>query len=204
MLIAGLQPFSLSDYPNHISAIIFTVGCDFRCPYCHNKNLWFADRYQDEELISEDKIFTFLQQKQGKIDGLVITGGEPTLQTNLKEFITKVKELNYAVKLDTNGYNPHILQNLIQENLLDFIAMDIKAPWQKYAQVAGIDVDIKKIQHSIEIIQNSSVKHLFRTTWDKSLLTEEDIVSIQNIIKNSKNPTKSTFVLQTCNTEVRK
>lgn len=192
MLIAGLQPFSLSDYPNCSSAIIFTVGCNFCCPYCHNKNLWHQETCQN--FIAEEAVLNFLQNKQGKLDGLVITGGEPTVQNDLKSFIQKVKQLNYQVKLDTNGSNPLVLQELIQEKLLDFIAMDLKAPFSKYPQAIGTNIDIKNIKQSIEIIQNSNIQHLFRTTWDKNILTEQDIKEIKKTIKNS------VFIVQKCNT----
>lgn len=189
MKIANFQPFTLSDYPGYCAAIIFTIGCNFRCSYCHNKILWDENTKQ----ISEEKLFDFLQAKQGKIDGVVITGGEPTLQTDLEDFIRKIKDLGYKVKLDTNGSNPLVLKKLIDRGLLDYIAMDIKAPFSKYAQLSGTPISIPDIQKSIDIIAKSGVKHIFRTTWDKKLLTEADLEAIRKLL-----PQKSAFVVQEC------
>ncbi|MGD9153155.1 MAG: anaerobic ribonucleoside-triphosphate reductase activating protein [Gammaproteobacteria bacterium] len=189
MKIGGIQSFTLSDYPGYCAAIIFTIGCNFRCPYCHNKSLCDESAAQ----ITEKEIMDFLITKQGKLDGVVITGGEPTIQTDLENFIQKIKELNYIVKLDTNGSYPNVLTRLITKGLLDYIAMDIKAPFSIYDKLAGTQVSISAIYHSIKIIASSGIEHVFRTTWDKKLLTEYDISVIKSLL-----PAGSKFITQKC------
>lgn len=189
MNIGGFQPFTLSDYPGYCAAIVFTIGCNFCCEYCHNKTLLNDNAAQ----ISETKIFEFLQDKHKKLDGLVISGGEPTLQHDLQFFIQRVKELGFKVKLDTNGSRPEILETLITNKLVDYIAMDIKAPLHKYHKLADTPMNIAHIKHSINILTNSGIDHLFRTTWYKKLLTNSDVDAIKNLL-----PKNSTFVLQEC------
>ena len=144
MRIGGLQPFTLSDYPGYCAAIIFTIGCNFNCSYCHNKIL-NGDKFTQ---INEEQIFEFLCTKQKKLDGIVITGGEPTIQEDLEDFIKKIKLLNFKVKLDTNGSNPDMLENLIKNKLVDCIAMDIKAPFEIYDNIVGIKTNIENIKNS--------------------------------------------------------
>ncbi|MBU0456470.1 MAG: anaerobic ribonucleoside-triphosphate reductase activating protein [Pseudomonadota bacterium] len=170
MKIGGLQPFTLSDYPGCCAAIVFTLGCNFRCPYCHNKQLW-----QGKSQLSEQALFDFLEEKREKLDGLVITGGEPTIQPDLAMFIQRVKAMGYKIKLDTNGSHPGVLKTLLDQSLLDFIAMDIKAPFSLYSALSGVDVSIAAIQESIRLVKASSLPYLFRTTWDRTRLTEQDI-----------------------------
>jgi len=189
MKIGGLQTFTLSDYPGHCAAIIFTIGCNFCCPYCHNKSLLNEVTAQQ---ISEEEIFTFLSKRHGKLDGVVITGGEPTIQPGLEHFIKKIKEMNYKVKLDTNGSRPNVLQKLIEQNLVDYIAMDIKAPFSMYEKVAGTKILTANIAKSIELIRQSKIGYMFRTTWDKSLLTENDMSSIEALFSDYK------LVIQDC------
>ncbi len=162
MFIGGLQKSSLIDYPEKISAIIFTQGCNFRCPYCHNPELIEKNcspippptlRWRD----GVGGIIEFLKSRIGKLDGVVITGGEPTLHKDLPEFISKIKTLGFAVKLDTNGTNPQMLQELIDKKLIDYVAMDIKAPLDKYCDVVCANVDTNKVQQSIDILKNSNV-----------------------------------------------
>ena len=140
MIIGGLQKTSLLDFPEKIAAIVFTMGCNFRCGYCHNPEL-----INGEAKIEE--VFEFLKTRQGKLDGVVITGGEPCLQKDLPEFIKQVKELGFAVKLDTNGSFPEMLEKVLPD--LDYVAMDIKAPLEKYSQIVNVDVDTSKILKSI-------------------------------------------------------
>ena len=181
MHIAGLQKSSLIDYPEKIACIVFTQGCNFRCGYCHNPEL-FEKR---EPLISTEAFFEFLKTRINKLDGVVITGGEPTLQKDLKDYSIKIKELGFLVKLDTNGTNPDIIQNLIEKNLLDYIAMDIKAPLSKYKNIVNIDINLENIQKSIDLIMNSNIDYEFRTTVIKSQLNYNDFEEIGKLINGA-------------------
>lgn len=189
MKIGGLQKISLIDYPGTPAAIIFTQGCNMVCPYCHNTQLVYPKLFED--VISEEEVLTFLKNRQGLLKGVVITGGEPTIQPDLDNFIKKIKSLNFLVKLDTNGTNPAILKNLIKNNLIDFIAMDIKAPFKKYDKFFGGEASL--IEESVKIIKESNIAHLFRTTFDRDILNNEDITEIKQMAGSSE------FILQQCN-----
>ncbi|MEE9913473.1 MAG: anaerobic ribonucleoside-triphosphate reductase activating protein [Deltaproteobacteria bacterium] len=184
MKIGGLQKVSLIDYPGKISAIIFTQGCNFRCPYCHNPELVEPKLYGPCR--PEQDILEFLKSRQGKLDAVTITGGEPTLQDDLIPFITRVHKMGFAVKLDSNGSRPDVLSVLIRENLLDFIAMDVKAPAEKYPGLVLTPVEIDAIRESIRCILESKLPHEFRTTVVSSLLSEQDILSIAREIAGAK------------------
>lgn len=183
MHIVGLQKSSLIDYPEKIACIIFTQGCNFRCGYCHNPELF----EQREPLISTEAFFEFLKTRKNKLDGVVITGGEPTLQKDLNEFIYEIKNLGFLVKLDSNGTNPNIIENILKENLIDYIAMDIKAPLNKYEKITNTKVNTDNIQKSINLILNSNIDYEFRTTIIKSQLSYNDFEEIGNLIKDAKN-----------------
>ena len=187
----GLIKSSLIDYPGKISAIVFTQGCNFRCSFCHNPELL---KFHSTDFDAEE-ILKFLSTRKGKLDAVVITGGEPTLQKGLKEFIQEVKEMNFLVKLDTNGSHPVLLQNLIDENLLDYVAMDIKAPLDKYDFITCVNVDKEKIQKSIDILLKNDVDYEFRTTVVKELLTFEDFEKIADLINGAKKYYLQKFVL---------
>ena len=176
MIIGGLQKTSLLDFPEKIAAIVFTMGCNFRCGYCHNPEL-----INGEAKIEE--VFEFLKTRQGKLDGVVITGGEPCLQKDLPEFIKQVKELGFAVKLETNGSFPEMLEKVLLD--LDYVAMDIKAPLEKYSQIVNVDVDTSKILKSIEVLKNGGVDYEFRTTVVKSQLSFEDFEKIGQLIQGA-------------------
>jgi len=184
MKIGGFLPFSLIDYPGCISAVIFTQGCNFRCPYCHNPEL--VDPMRFHECLDEGAILSFLEKRRGQLDGVTITGGEPTLQSDLLTFIRIIKGMGYTVKLDTNGTNPEILQQLIAENLTDYIAMDVKGPLNSYARIAGVPVVLNDIRRSIAIITHASVAYEFRTTVVPSLLGEEDLRQVTTLIKGAR------------------
>lgn len=183
MKIGGLQRFSLIDYPGKICAIVFTQGCNFRCPYCHNPELSNPEYY--EPLISEEEIFSFLERRKGKLDAVSITGGEPTEQSDLGEFISRVKTMDYLVKIDTNGSHPEILKSLIAKHFIDYIAMDVKAPLDKYRKISRFKIDPAIIKESIKLIRNSQVPYEFRTTIVKSQLDDSDIVNIAKLIKGA-------------------
>ncbi len=181
--IGGFQRFSLIDYPGELCAIVFTIGCNFRCPYCHNPELANGDAKPMET----DEILDFLEKRKGKLTGVSITGGEPTIHKNdLVEFIKKLKVMGYKVKLDTNGSHPEVLQTLLNEKLLNYIAMDIKAPLEKYAQITGSNIEPETIRESIEIIMKSGIDYEFRTTVVENFVDIEDIQEILKLIKTAK------------------
>jgi len=180
MKIGALQKFSMIDYQGKLSAIIFTQGCNFRCPYCHNPELVKPELYQ--QIIPESEVFDFLRKRIGKLDAVVITGGEPTLHLDLHIFVRKIKEMGFQVKLDTNGTNPDMLQHLLEKDLLDYLAMDLKAPLQKYSKVTCSNVDITMISRSIELIKNSGIEYEFRSTLVEDLLSEEEVLDIGQLL----------------------
>lgn len=183
--IGGLQKSSLIDYPGKISAIIFTQGCNFRCPYCHNPELISNILPRPlRERVGVRGILEFLKSRINKLDAVVITGGEPTLQKDLPEFIKQIKKMAFLVKLDTNGTNPKMLQKLLDEKLIDYVAMDIKAPIEKYSEAVKDKVSTKDILKSIEILKNSDIDYEFRTTVVKSQLLPEDFERIGKMIKD--------------------
>lgn len=216
MLIGGLQKFSLLDYPEKISAIVFTQGCNFRCQFCYNPMLvWpikpsFAkatagkagkskyaldfiresgkiiEQQKIHPEIKEDDFFVFLRSRLGKLDAVAITGGEPCLQKDLPEFIAKIKKLGFLVKLDTNGSYPQILAELVKKKLIDYIAMDLKAPAEKYELVAGPKADFDRIKKSVKIIRQSGLPYEFRTTAAPLLLNKDDIADMGKIIKGAR------------------
>ncbi len=203
MLIGGLQKLSLIDYPRHIAAIIFTQGCNFRCHFCNNPKLVVpASRHQniagsalrhqnserrqkDYSLISEDSLFGFLKIRAGKLDAVVITGGEPTLHHDLADFIKKIKAMGYLIKLDTNGTAPAELKNLIEQSLIDYIAMDIKGPLEKYEQIIGVKGFLPEIKKSIKIIKESGLEYEFRSTIMPAFHNREDIIKMGELIEGA-------------------
>jgi pyruvate formate lyase activating enzyme len=179
MLIGGFQKLSLVDYPGRLSAIVFTMGCNLRCPFCHNKDLVDCTAQR----IPEDYVLSHLSERNGKLDAVTITGGEPTLQTDLPEFAKKLKDIGFSVKLDTNGSRPEILDLLLSENLLDYIAMDIKAPldFESYNRLCGgvlTEETFGKIRKSVATIKESGIEHEFRTTLIAEVHTAQDIKSM--------------------------
>jgi len=182
MKIGGFQKTTLLDYPEHVSAIIWTVGCNFRCPFCYNTALV----KEESDLFSEEEILRFLKKRKDFLEALTISGGEPFLQKDLKEFCRKVKNLGYKIKIDTNGTFPEKLKELIDEKLVDYISMDIKAPKEKYSSLSGVNPDMEKIEKSINILKNSDIEYEFKTTVVPNFLDKEDIIKISNWIKGSK------------------
>lgn len=185
MQIAGLQKSSLVDYPSKIAAVVFTLGCNFRCPYCHNPNILTA--VSTNRLFDEAAVFDFLKTRKGKLDAVVVSGGEPTLQKDLGDFFKKLKELGFLTKLDTNGSSPKMLEMLIQKELLDYVAMDIKAPIEKYKEIARVNIDTNNILKSIEILKNSKIGYEFRTTTVKSQLSFEDFEKVGKMLCGTEN-----------------
>lgn len=204
MLIGGLQKFSLLDYPDKISAIVFTKSCNFRCPFCYNPMLvcpieadelqnkkYFVSESSEEirkvqsQEISETDLFDFLKTREGKLDAVVISGGEPTLQKDLPDFITRIKKIGFKVKLDTNGTNPEMLKTLLDQKLLDYVAMDIKSSLEKYEKATAVKVDLSKIKDSIIMIMSSKIPYEFRTTVVPGLVDMEDIDKIGEMIEGA-------------------
>ena len=181
MKIGGFQKTSLLDYPDQISAIVWTVGCNFKCPFCYNKNLVDGN----VKFIPEDEILSFLKKRKGMLEALSISGGEPFLQKDIADFTAKVKKLGYLVKIDTNGMYPEKLKELIDNKLVDYIAMDVKAPKDKYNTLAGVKVDISNIEKSINIIKKSAPDYEFKTTFVPDLLKKEDIIKIAKWLEGS-------------------
>ncbi|PID28806.1 MAG: anaerobic ribonucleoside-triphosphate reductase activating protein [Candidatus Cloacimonadota bacterium] len=181
MKFGYLEKFSMIDFPGKLSAVVFTQGCNFRCPYCHNPELVLPEKFT--EPLSEDEIFDFLQKRKNQLDAVVITGGEPTMHKSLPEFIKAVKAMGFLVKLDTNGTNPAMLEKLLAENLPDYVAMDIKAPLRKYKDVVKTEVNDKDIRKSIELLKNSSVEYEFRSTIVDSLFDKNDVSEIKTMIQ---------------------
>jgi len=178
--IGGLQRVSLIDYPGCISAVAFLQGCNFRCPYCHNPELVNPALFQP--VMRESDFFDFLKARRGKLDAVVITGGEPTIHEDLESFIGHIQKMDFLVKLDTNGSNPTILKTLIDKNLLSFISMDVKAPLSKYQDVVRKKIDTDCIKESIDLILKAKLSHEFRTTVVRSQLKKKDILQIARLI----------------------
>jgi len=181
--LGGLLPLSLSDYPGLVAAVVFTQGCNFRCPFCHNGNLIPLNK-RACDLLREDEVFDLLRRRRGRLDGVVVSGGEPTMQTDLSEFLQRLKDLDYAVKLDTNGSRPDVLSDLLARRLVDYVAMDIKAPLPAYERLAGVPVDVAAIRASIALMAGSRIDHEFRTTAVDPLLSVEELDEIRRLVPN--------------------
>lgn len=181
MKIGGFQPFTMTDYPGHLAAVVFTQGCNFRCPFCHNASL-LGGTVDYDKLLPEEEVLRFLRQRRKRLDGLVVTGGEPTLQAALPEFLARVKHLGYKVKLDTNGSRPRVLARLVEAKLVDYIAMDVKAPFDRYPLLAGTPVAVGDLEESIAVIAWSRLPHEFRTTYVPGLLTPAHLAAIEAML----------------------
>lgn len=186
MKIHGFQKTTLLDYPGHVAATIFVGGCNFRCPFCHNGQLVLD--VAGQTVIPEEEVLAYLKKRSGVLEGVCITGGEPTLQDDLAVFIHSLKDLGYLVKLDTNGYRPEMLQSLMQEGLLDYVAMDIKASPEKYSLAAGIGAfKFEQIKESIRLLMESGIPYEFRTTVVKGIHEVEDFDEIGQLLQGCSN-----------------
>jgi pyruvate formate lyase activating enzyme len=186
MIIGGLQKLTLIDYPGHIAATVFTVGCNFRCPFCHNPELVMSNVKCQMSNVLEDDFFKLLSERRGKLEGICITGGEPTLQSDLVDFIQKIKELGFKVKLDTNGARPDVLRLLYAQKLLDYVAMDIKSSLENYARTANTKIDLERIKLSVDLIRNSGIDYEFRTTVVPGLHKNDDFEKIGKWLTGAK------------------
>lgn len=190
MRIGGFQALTLSDYPGHIASIVFTQGCNFRCPFCHNGSLLACERPLAER-IDEDGVLDCLRARAAFLDGVVLSGGEPTMQEDLVAFIDRVKTMGLKVKLDTNGSRPQVLRDLLGGRRLDGVAMDIKAPFGKYDRLTGVEAPVEAIRESIALLVEGQTPCEFRTTFVRSLLSERDIDEIRSYL-----PARAQYTIQ--------
>jgi len=196
MLIGGLQKSTLIDYPGKVATTVFTLGCNYHCPFCQNPELVDSKKIKKQPRIKQEAFFDFLKSRQGLLDGVCLTGGEPLIQPDLIDFIKKIKQAGFLVKLDTNGSQPAKLKKLFQENLLDFVAMDIKSSQENYSKAVGAKVNLKDIQKSIDLIRQSGMDYEFRTTTAPGIIDKKEIEKISQWLKGAKS-----FALQQFRTE---
>lgn len=181
MKIYNIVKCSFVDYPGKIAIVLFTRGCNIHCRYCHNAHII---PFGGETLVSEQQVWDFIKKRDGIIPGIVVSGGEPTLQPDILDFLKMLRKTKYNVKIDTNGYRPDIVKKIIENCLVDFIAMDIKAPQNKYEKITQVPFPEKKVNDSINLIKASGIPHQFRTTFDKRYLNDSDISTIKNWIQD--------------------
>ena len=193
MKIGGFQPMTLSDYPGQIAAVVFTQGCNFRCPFCHNGTLLATDPPSDT-LMPVDRIVDFLDRRRTFLDAVTVTGGEPTIQPDLPMFVNRIRRKGFRIKLDTNGSHPAVLEQLLACHVLDYVAMDIKAPPQKYARLTGMDAPIASIMESIALLAESDTPCEFRTTYVPPLLTADDLQEIRSYLPRGARHTVQPFI----------
>ena len=186
MEIGGLQKITLIDYPGRIAATVFLTGCNFRCPFCYSSELVLPEKIKKQPKISQKELFKFLKERKELIDGVVLCGGEPVTSKGLIPFIKKIKKMGFLVKLDTNGSDPKTLQKLINEKMVDYVAMDLKGPKERYVEFAGRKVDVKKIQRSIDILKENKVDYEFRSTIVPTLHKKEDVIEMAKWIRGAK------------------
>lgn len=193
MRIDGLQKMTLLDFPGKVACTVFTGGCNFRCPFCHNALL--VTKLPEKPDYSEDEILSFLEKRTGLLDGVAITGGEPLLNPDIADFIRKIRSMGYAVKLDTNGSFPERLKAIVGEGLVDYVAMDIKNRKEKYAETIGLkNLDLSKIEESVEFLKSGAVDYEFRTTVVEQFHTVEDIRAAAEWISGAKRYFLQNFV----------
>ena len=188
MNVAGLQKLTTTDFPGTLACIVFTQGCNLKCPYCHNSELIPMLRVLEGDSITEDVFFDFLTKRKNVLEGVVVTGGEPLVQKDVVEFISKIKEKGYKVKLDTNGTNPQLLKEIIDNKLVDYIAMDIKNDFERYEKTTGVQgINLENIKKSIELLKDSKIDYEFRTTIVKEFHNVDAIANICEMIGKSSN-----------------
>jgi pyruvate formate lyase activating enzyme len=179
MLLKGLQKLTLLDFPGKMAATVFTGGCNLRCPFCHNASLVIGERVNKSESISEEEFFAFLEKRKRMLEGVCVSGGEPTLMPDLLSFLNKIKELGYLVKLDTNGTSPRVIREGVEAGLIDYVAMDIKSSKDGYARAVGIrDFDTSAVEESVSLLKSGIVDFEFRTTLVRELHSKEEIIGI--------------------------
>lgn len=181
MRISGFQKLTLTDYPGKIASIIFTQGCNYRCSFCYNRSLLETKA----GLIDENEILVYLAGRCKVLEGVVISGGEPTIQPDLKQFITKIKQMGFQVKLDTNGSNPEVLKELFKANLIDYVAMDIKTNWPNYPEIVGGAVNYEALCQSVHLIKEAGIDYEFRTTIVKEFHTIDTLHKLVALVDGS-------------------
>ncbi len=181
MIIGGLQKFTLIDFPGKMAAAVFTRGCNFRCPYCHNPEL--VEQTFAAPSVTEEELFAFLETRKDRLEGVVVTGGEPTLQADLASFLKKIKDAGLAVKLDTNGSSPAVLGGLLEKKLVDYVAMDIKGSPRGYSRAAGVSMSLESIRASIRLIITSGIPHELRMTYTEKLVPVEDLPGVAELAR---------------------
>ena len=185
MLLKGLQKLTLLDFPGRLAATVFVGGCNFRCPFCHNASLVLPEKFGPT--LPEEEFFSFLSSRLGKLTGVCVSGGEPTLHPEIADFLRRIKNMGLAVKLDTNGYRPDVLESLIDEGLVDYVAMDIKNSPERYGETVGLrSFDVEPIKKSVEILLSGRVDYEFRTTVMRELHTEDDIRKMGKLCRGAK------------------
>ncbi len=183
MILKGLQKTTLLDFPGKVACTVFTGGCNFRCPFCHNASLVISPDFSD--IIPEDEFFSFLNKRRGILDGVCITGGEPLMHKDIENFMIKIRDIGLSVKLDTNGSFPDRLKSILDSGLVDYVAMDIKNTPEKYSEICGIEVNIENIERSISMLVCGTVPFEFRTTVVRELHTPQDIEAIAKWISGA-------------------
>lgn len=186
MKVTGIQKLTLLDYPGVVACTVFTAGCNFRCPFCHNAMLVLPEQI-DDECLTDDEVFGFLKKRRGVLDGVAVTGGEPLLHADMPEFLARVKELGYKIKLDTNGSNPELLSEIVKNKLVDRVAMDIKNAPEEYARTIGLkSFDIAPVERSKEMLLRGDIDYEFRTTVVKGIHTKERLIGAAKWIEGAK------------------
>lgn len=186
MKVTGIQKLTLLDYPGVVACTMFTAGCNFRCPFCHNAMLVLPEQI-DDECLTDDEVFGFLKKRRGVLDGVAVTGGEPLLHADMPEFLARVKELGYKIKLDTNGSNPELLSEIVKNKLVDRVAMDIKNAPEEYARTIGLkSFDIAPVERSKEMLLRGDIDYEFRTTVVKGIHTKESLIGAAKWIEGAK------------------
>ena len=186
MKVTGIQKLTLLDYPGVVACTVFTAGCNFRCPFCHNAMLVLPEQI-DNECLTDDEVFGFLQKRRGVLDGVAVTGGEPLLHADMPEFLARVKEMGYKIKLDTNGSNPELLSEIVKNKLVDRVAMDIKNAPEEYARTIGLEsFDIAPVERSKEMLLSGETDYEFRTTVVKGIHTKESLIGAAKWIEGAK------------------
>lgn len=195
MLLKGLQKLTLLDYPQKMACTVFTGGCNFRCPFCHNASLVLGDRLAESASLPEEEFFKFLEKRKNILEGVCVSGGEPTLMPDIIPFLYKIKKMGFSVKLDSNGSRPDVLADAIAEGIIDYVAMDIKNSQESYGATVGLpDFDISPILESTELLMRGEVDFEFRTTLVKGLHSEEDIISIGKWLRGDEKYFLQTFI----------
>ena len=186
MKVTGIQKLTLLDYPGVVACTVFTAGCNFRCPFCHNAMLVLPEQI-DDECLTDDEVFGFLKKRRGVLDGVAVTGGEPRLHADMPSFLARGKELGYKIKLDTNGSNPELLSEIVKNKLVDRVAMDIKNAPEEYARTIGLkSFDIAPVERSKEMLLRGDIDYEFRTTVVKGIHTKESLIGAAKWIEGAK------------------